>query len=29
MRHRDVRSTMVYSHATVDDLRTAVNRRLA
>ena len=28
MRHRDVRSTMVYSHATVDDLRAAVNRRL-
>ena len=28
MRHRDVRSTMVYSHATVDDLRTAVNRRV-
>jgi site-specific recombinase XerD len=27
MRHRDVRSTMMYSHATVDDLRTAVNRR--
>jgi len=29
MRHRDVRSTMVYSHATVDDLRAVVNRRLA
>jgi integrase/recombinase XerD len=28
MRHRDVRSTMVYSHATVDDLRAAVNRRV-
>ena len=28
MRHRDVRSTMVYSHATVDDLRAAVNRRI-
>ena len=28
MRHRDVRSTMVYSHATVDDLRAVVNRRL-
>lgn len=28
LRHRDVRSTMVYSHATVDDLRAAVNRRL-
>jgi len=28
MRHRDVRSTMVYSHATIDDLRAAVNRRL-
>ena len=28
MRHRDVRSTMVYSHATVDDLRAAGNRRL-
>ena len=27
MRHRDVRSTMVYSHATIDDLRAAVNRR--
>lgn len=29
MRHRDVRSTMVYSHATVDDLRAVVNRRMA
>ncbi len=29
MRHRDVRSTMVYSHATIDDLRAVVNRRLA
>jgi len=29
MRHRDVRSTMVYSHATVDDLRAVVNRRLS
>ena len=29
MRHRDVRSTMVYSHATVDDLRAAVNRRVS
>jgi integrase/recombinase XerD len=29
MRHRDVRSTMVYSHATVDDLRAAVNRRIS
>ncbi len=28
MRHRDVRSTMVYSHSTVDDLRIAVNRRI-
>ncbi len=28
MRHRDVRSTMVYSHATVDDLRIVLNRRL-
>ena len=28
MRHRDVRSTMVYSHATIDDLRAAVNRRV-
>ena len=28
MRHRDVRSTMVYSHSTVDDLRAVVNRRL-
>ena len=28
MRHRDVRSTMVYSHATVDDLRAVVNRRI-
>ncbi len=28
MRHRDVRSTMVYSHSTVDDLRVAVNRRI-
>ncbi len=28
MRHRDVRSTMVYSHATVDDLRIVVNRRV-
>lgn len=28
MRHRDVRSTMVYSHATIDDLRAAVNRRI-
>ena len=28
MRHRDVRSTMVYSHATADDLRAAVNRRV-
>jgi site-specific recombinase XerD len=28
MRHHDVRSTMVYSHATVDDLRAAVNRRV-
>lgn len=27
MRHRDVRSTMVYTHPTVDDLRNAVNRR--
>lgn len=27
MRHRDVRSTMVYAHPTVDDLRHAVNRR--
>ena len=27
MRHRDVRSTMVYSHATVDDLRAVINRR--
>jgi integrase/recombinase XerD len=29
MRHRDVRSTMVYSHATLDDLRAAINRRLS
>jgi len=29
MRHRDVRYTMVYSHATVDDLRALVNRRLS
>lgn len=29
MRHKDVRSTMVYSHATVDDLRAAVNRRIS
>ena len=29
MRHRDVRSTMVYSHATVDDLRAVVNRRIS
>ena len=29
MRHRDVRSTMVYSHATIDDLRAAVNRRIS
>ena len=28
MRHRDVRSTMKYSHATVDDLRAVVNRRV-
>ena len=28
MRHRDVRSTMVYSHSTTDDLRAVVNRRL-
>ena len=28
MRHRDVRSTMVYSHVTVEDLRAAVNRRV-
>ena len=28
MRHKDVRSTMVYSHATVDDLRAVVNRRV-
>ncbi len=28
MRHRDVRSTMIYSHATIDDLRAAVNRRI-
>jgi len=28
MRHRDVRSTMVYSHASIDDLRAAVNRRI-
>jgi len=28
MRHRDVRSTMVYSHVTVTDLRAAVNRRV-
>lgn len=28
MRHKDVRSTMVYSHSTVDDLRVAVNRRI-
>ncbi len=28
MRHRDVRSTMVYSHSTIDDLRAAVNRRI-
>ncbi len=28
MRHRDVRSTMVYSHSTVEDLRVAVNRRI-
>ena len=28
MRHRDVRSTMVYAHASVDDLRAAVMRRL-
>ena len=27
MRHRDVRSTMVYSHVTIEDLRSAVNRR--
>lgn len=29
MRHRDVRSTMTYSHATIDDLRAAVNRRVS
>ena len=28
MRHRDVRSTMVYSHVTIEDLRSAVNRRI-
>lgn len=28
MRHRDVRSTMRYSHATIDDLRSVVNRRI-
>ncbi len=28
MRHRDVRSTMVYTHSTVEDLRVAVNRRI-
>ena len=28
MRHRDVRSTMVYSHAQPDDLRAIVNRRI-
>ena len=28
MRHRDVRSTMIYSHVTVEDLRSAVNRRV-
>ena len=28
MRHRDVRSTMVYSHVTIEDLRSAVNRRV-
>ena len=28
MRHRDVRSTMIYSHVTVEDLRAAVNRRV-
>ena len=28
MRHRDVRSTMVYSHVTLEDLRSAVNRRV-
>ena len=28
MRHRDVRSAMVYSHATTDDLRIVVNRRV-
>ena len=28
MRHRDVRSTMVYSHVTVNELRATVNRRV-
>ncbi len=28
MRHKDVRSTMVYSRSTVEDLRAAVNRRI-
>ena len=28
MRHRDIRSTMVYSHSSVDDLRAAVSRRV-
>ncbi len=28
MRHRDVRSTMVYSHASIDDLRAVINRRV-
>jgi integrase/recombinase XerD len=29
MRHRDVRSTMVYTHPTSEDLRIVVNRRIA
>jgi site-specific recombinase XerD len=29
LRHRDVRSTMAYSHASIDDLRAVVNRRLS
>lgn len=28
MRHRDVRSTMVYSHASIDDLRAVIHRRV-
>ena len=28
MRHRDVRSTMVYSHVTIEDLKAVVNRRV-